>query len=84
MMLDAAELLAAATAETGWSARREDYKTFLARLKPHYQLYDRLGLTYAKNVEKPLPILKRIRGVVTYAKNETHAELIAQQKQDNK
>ena len=74
----------AATAETGWSARRGDYKTFLTRLKPHYQLYERLKLTYAKNVEKPLPILKRIRGVLTYAKNETHAELIAQQKQDNK
>ena len=74
----------AATAETGWSARGGDYKTFLTRLKPHYQLYERLKLTYAKNVEKPLPILKRIRGVLTYAKDETHAELIAQQKQDNK
>ena len=68
----------AATAETGWSARRGDYKTFLTRLKPHYQLYERLGLTYAKNVEKPLPILKRIRGVLKYANSETHAELLEQ------
>lgn len=68
----------AATAETGWSARRGDYKNFLTRLKPDYQLYERLGLTYAKNVEKPLPILKRIRGVLKYANSETHAELLEQ------
>ena len=72
----------AATAETGWTARRGEYKTFLTRLKPHYMLYDRLKLTYAKNVEQPLSLLKRIQGVVTYAKDETHAELFAQQKQE--
>ena len=68
----------AATAESGWSARMGDYKNFLTRLKPHYQLYERLGLTYAKNVEKTLPILKRIRGVLKYANSETHAELLEQ------
>ena len=73
----------AATAETGWSRRGGAYKTFLMRLKPHYKLYDRLKLTYAKHVEQPLSLLKRIQGVVTFAKDETHAELFAQQKRDS-
>ena len=69
----------AATAETAWSAREHTYAAFLRRLKPHYGLYDRLGLTYANNVEKPLSLLRRIRKTATFVKNETHAELIAQQ-----
>lgn len=71
----------AATAETGWSARkRMRYASFLQRLKRHYALYERLGLTYAKDQEKPLPLPERIKSILTYAKEETHAELYAQQK----
>jgi len=75
----------AATAETGWSAQEHmQYGAFLRRLQPHYRLYERLGLTYAKNVEKPLSALKRVRGVKTFLSDDTHAELNAQKKQDNK
>ena len=74
----------AATAETGWTRRRGEYKTFLTRLKPHYELYDRLKLTYAKNIEQPLSLLKRLHGAVTFVKEDTHAELNAQKKQDNR
>jgi len=74
----------AATAETGWSAQDHmHYGAFLRRLQPHYGLYERLGLTYAKNVEKPLSALKRVRGVKTFLSDDTHAELNAQQEQDN-
>jgi len=70
----------AATAETGWSARNKShYPQFLLRLKPHYALYDRLGLTYAKDVEHPLPPRKRMQGMVTFVKSDTHAELEKQQ-----
>jgi hexosaminidase len=73
----------AATAETGWAARGErDYTGFLKRLKPHDRLYERLGLTYAKNVEQPLSLLRRIKGTLTYATQETHAELFAQNRQE--
>ncbi|MDP3448179.1 MAG: beta-N-acetylhexosaminidase [Eubacteriales bacterium] len=71
----------AATAETGWSARAHmRYDAFLQRLKPHYALYDRLGLTYAKHVEQPLPPTRRIRGTVKFVMSETHAELHEQMK----
>ncbi len=66
----------AATAETGWSTREKlRYAGFLRRLVPHNALYGRLGLAYAQGVEKPLPLAKRIRGVLAYAKSDTHAEL---------
>ena len=66
----------AATAETGWSARkRKPYSDFLRRLQPHYTLYERLHLPYAKGVERPLPLGKRIRGVRTYIQTDSHAEL---------
>lgn len=72
----------AAAAETGWSGRRKPrYDRFLLKLKPHYDLYGRLGLTYAKNAEKPLSLLRRIRKTATFVQNETHAELIAQQQE---
>ena len=75
----------AATAETGWSARaNRRYPAFLNSLKPHYALYERLELTYAKHVEKQLPLHRRIRETVKFVKSETHAELIAQQKQEDK
>jgi len=75
----------AATAETGWSAQEHmHYGAFLRRLQPHYRLYERLGLTYAKNVEMPLSALKLVRGVKTFLSDDTHAELNAQRKQDNK
>lgn len=69
----------AATAESGWSAqRRASYRDFLRRLKPHYALYERLGLTYAKEIERPLPIWKRVQGAWLYLTKETRAELLAQ------
>lgn len=70
----------AATAETGWSAQEHmHYGAFLRRLQPHYRLYDRLGLIYAKDVEQPLSLIQRIKGILTFAKDETHAELLKQQ-----
>jgi len=73
----------AATAETGWSARdARRYPAFLHSLKPHYVLYDRLGLPYAKGVEKQLPLHRRIRETVKFVKSETHAELLEQNRQD--
>lgn len=72
----------AATAETGWAAREKPfYDRFTLELEPHYRLYERLGLTYAKHAEKPLPLIQRIRGVLTFAKDETHAELLEQNKE---
>lgn len=71
----------AATSETGWSVQEHmHYHAFLKRLRPHYALYERLGLTYAKHVEKPLPVLRRIKGTAQFVAEETHAELYAQQK----
>ena len=73
----------AATAETGWAKREErDYTGFLQRLQSHYLLYERLGLTYAKSVEQPLSLLGRIKGTLAYVTRETHAELFAQNKQE--
>ena len=72
----------AATAETGWSKRENmGYAGFLRRLQPHYGLYDRLGLTYARNVEQPVSLVRRIQGTLTFAVRETHAELSAQNNQ---
>ena len=66
----------AATAETGWAARkRKSYRDFRCRLQPHYALYERLGLRYANNAERPAPLWKRIRGVKTFLCEDTHAEL---------
>ncbi len=73
----------AATAETGWSAREGAcYADFLKRLKPHYALYERLGLTYARDRETPPPPWRRVRGVATFLKSETHAELLEQLKRE--
>lgn len=75
----------AATAESGWSAKEHmRFGAFRRRLQPHYGLYDRLGLTYAKGVEQPLSFVRRIQGVLTFAKEDTHAELNAQKKQDSR
>lgn len=72
----------AVTAETGWAAYSgKNYLEFLHRLKPHYALYDRLGLTSAKHVEQPLPAPKRVRGVMEFVQKETHAELMAQERE---
>ena len=66
----------AATAETDWAARkRKPYMDFLRRLQPHYALYERLNLPYAKGVERPLSLGKRIRGIKTYLQTDSHAEL---------
>jgi hexosaminidase len=75
----------AATAETGWSAQKQRrYQHFLRRLKLHYGLYDRLGLTYAKRVEKPLSLIGQIQGGTMFVKQETHAELIAQMQRERR
>ena len=71
----------AATAEAGWVKRKEPYRAFLKRLPPHYALYERLGLTYAKHAEQPLPLWKRIAGTITFLSKETHAELNAQRRE---
>lgn len=66
----------AATAETGWTARaNKHYSNFLRRLQPHYALYERLNLPYAKGVERPLTLGKRIRGIKTFLLTDSHAEL---------
>ncbi|MCE5190045.1 MAG: family 20 glycosylhydrolase [Eubacteriales bacterium] len=66
----------AATAETGWTnPKQKRYRDFLRRLQPHYALYDRLKLPYAGNVERTLPLGKRIRGIRTFLRTDTHAEL---------
>lgn len=71
----------AAAAQTGWSARgSERYSAFLRRLKPHYDLYDRLCLTYHANAERPMPINRRILGTIEFLTKETHAELNRQKK----
>lgn len=72
----------AATAESGWAAGKPaNYDDFLRRLEPHDRLYDRLGLTHARQAEKPMSLLKRLQGSLTFLTKETHAELIGQQKQ---
>jgi hexosaminidase len=72
----------AATSETGWVAgKRASYDDFLRRLEPHDRLYDRLGLMHARLAEKPMSMLKRVQGSLTFLTKETHAELIDQQKQ---
>jgi hexosaminidase len=70
----------AATAETGWAARGGRYREFFRRLKPHYELYERLGLDFAANAERPEPIWTRIKGVVEFLTKETHAELLRQKR----
>ena len=75
----------AATAETGWATKQHlHYVAFLQRLKPHYALYDRLGLTYAKQMEQPLPLLRRIKSTVKFVRDDTHAELTAQQQREER
>ncbi len=75
----------AATAETGWSAQKQRrYQHFLRRLKLHYGLYDRLGLTYAKRVEHPLSPIRRMQEGKTFIQTETHAELIAQMQKERR
>jgi hexosaminidase len=72
----------AATAETGWSKQDQmHYPRFRHLLKPHYALYDRLGLTYAKYAEQQLPLHQRMQGTMTFVRRDTHAEL---QKQINR
>ena len=71
----------AATAETGWTQRGIlSYDSFLQRLKIHYALYERLGLPYAKEKERPENIWRRIWGAWTFFTKETHAELMEQQR----
>lgn len=71
----------AASAETGWTSQdQRQYGAFLRRLKPQYALYERLGLTYAKHMEQPLPLLRRMKGTAEFVTEDTHAELNAQQK----
>ena len=74
----------AATAEAGWAKKKEPYRAFLKRLLPHYALYERLGLTYAKHAEQPLPLWKRIAGTITFFFKETDAELNAQKREANR
>ena len=74
----------AATAETGWTQRGLlSYDGFLQRLQPHYALYDRLGLPYAKGKEHPANLFRRIWGTWTYFSKETHVELLEQQQRGN-
>ena len=73
----------AATAEAGWVKRKEPYRAFLKRLPPHYSLYERLGLTYARHAEQPQSLWKRIAGTITFLSKETHAELNAQRREAN-
>ncbi|MPM58878.1 hypothetical protein SDC9_105711 [bioreactor metagenome] len=73
----------AATAETGWTKRRTPYYAFLMRLKPHYDLYRRLGMTYARDVERPYSLWRRISGTWTFLRKETHAELLEQTRRDS-
>ena len=71
----------AATAETAWTHRANlSYDGFLQRLQTHYVLYDRLGLTYAKEKERPENIWRRIWGTWTFFARETHAELLKQKR----
>lgn len=66
----------AATAETGWTARRKKrYRDFLRRLKPHYALYESLGLNYAKHPGRPTPLPRRIKTIAMFLKTDTHTEL---------
>lgn len=73
----------AATAETGWFAHRDRrYRAFIRRLKPHHDLYRRLGLTYAAYAERPMPIWIRVKGAIEFLTRETHAELNGQKAED--
>jgi hexosaminidase len=73
----------AVTAETGWTGRAgRRYADFLKRLQPHYALYERLGLTYAKSAEQPPQ--KRLKTIAMFLRGETHTELLEQDKQQNK
>lgn len=72
----------AVTAETGWTARAgRRYSDFRKRLQPHYALYERLGLTYAKDAEHPPR--GRLKTITTFIRSETHTELLEQDKKQN-
>ncbi|MEA4915094.1 MAG: beta-N-acetylhexosaminidase [Christensenella sp.] len=74
----------AATAESGWAAPdKANYDAFIKRLQPHYRLYERLGLRYAKKLEKSMQPFKRLHGALTFVTKETHAEVNNQQNQES-
>ena len=71
----------AAAAEAMWSPKaKREYRGFLSRLQPHYRLYERLGLPYARRMENSLPIWKRIAELRTFFRRDTHAELAGNQR----
>lgn len=65
----------AAAAEAGWSKQRRNYRAFVGKLPSHYALYERLGLTYAKDAEKPKPFWKQLKTIKTFLTQNTHVEL---------
>lgn len=65
----------AAASEAMWREEPRGYNAFLRDLRPHYALYERLGLNYAKNAERKKPLARRIRQVAAYLLHDTHAEL---------
>lgn len=70
----------AAFAETAWSPKdARSYGGFLRRLKPHYTLYEKLGLPYARGVERRASLWKRLRAAATFLTRDTHAELKARE-----
>jgi hexosaminidase len=65
----------AAAAEAGWSKQRGNYREFVGKLPSHYALYERLGLTYAKDAEKQKPFWKQLKTIKTFLTQNTHVEL---------
>ncbi len=65
----------AAAAEAMWREKPRGYKAFLTDLQPHYALYERLGLNYAKDAERKEPFCRRVRKTAQYLLRDTHAEL---------
>jgi hexosaminidase len=65
----------AAAAEAGWSQGRRNYREFVGKLPSHYALYERLGLTYAKDAEKQEPFWKQLKTIKTFLTQNTHVEL---------
>ncbi len=64
-----------ASAEAGWSQRRRKYREFVKKLPYHYALYERLGLAFAKDAERPMPFWKRMKIAKAFLLENTHVEL---------
>ncbi len=69
-----------AYAETAWDYEKPSYVEFTDKLADYYKVYDKLGIGYAKNMEKPAPLLKGIYYGYLQAKKDAFVELNKQKR----